>query len=110
MKPLDQSAKAVRQADQVLIVGDAESTAPETNAPERSAFDIHPSSARRLVLLHKADRPICGTSRWLDLRPFAMHHHLVLNDDASCDHLAPLYQRQRLRLRCLRRWRLCAAH
>jgi NTE family protein len=43
------SAKVIRQADQLLIVGDAAEAAPEPSRLERFAFDIHPASARRLV-------------------------------------------------------------
>jgi NTE family protein len=82
------SAKIVRQADQLLIVGDAERTAPAPHALERFAFDIHPVSARRLVLLHADRKALSGTSGWLDIRPMTMHHHLVAEDNADYDRLA----------------------
>jgi NTE family protein len=82
------SAKIIRQADQLLIVGNAAEGAPESSTLERFAFDIHPISVRRLVLLHAARKPVAGTSRWLDARAVAMHHHLVADDSAGYDRLA----------------------
>jgi len=82
------SAKIIRQADQLLLAGDATEGAPEPSTLERFAFDIHPVSARRLVLIHAARKPLSGTSRWLDARAVAMHHHLVAEDSAGYDRLA----------------------
>ena len=48
------SAKIIRQPDQLLLAGDAAEGAPEPSTLERFAFDIHPVSARRLVLIHTA--------------------------------------------------------
>ena len=105
--------KIIRQADQVLIVGAWESkaeSAPELNALERFVFDIHPVGARRLVLLHDAPGPIFGTSRWLDSRPVAMHHHLVSRDDAGYDRLARFISGNAIGFIACGGGALCAAH
>jgi NTE family protein len=73
--------KAVRQADQVLMVvcGDATET---LNPVEAFALSTHPASRRRLVLLHKRRAGlVCGTAAWLRERDVAMHHHVALEDD-----------------------------
>ncbi|MGC2411039.1 MAG: cyclic nucleotide-binding and patatin-like phospholipase domain-containing protein [Methyloceanibacter sp.] len=103
------SRKTIRQADQVLIVGDAES-APELNALERFVFDIHPVGARRLLLLHDARTPISGTSRWLDTRPVAMHHHLVADEAARYDRLARFISGNAIGFVACGGGALCAAH
>jgi len=104
------SAKIIRQADQLLIVGDATEGAPEPSALERFAFDIHPVSARRLVLLHAARKPISGTSRWLDARAVAIHHHLVAEDSAGYDRLARFVSGNARGFVACGGGALCAAH
>lgn len=69
--------KCVRQADAVLLVGEAASS-PELNEVERYAFARHAPSARRLVLVHPSHRDaVSGTARWLDGRDVLMHHHVT---------------------------------
>jgi len=84
------SRKAIRQADQIIMVGvhDADAGSGKLNALETFAFDIHAPPARRLVLLHAARKPISGTARWLDRRPAAPHHHIVVGDESDNDRLA----------------------
>ena len=75
--------KAVRQADQVLIVvaGDA---AEALNEVETFALSTHPVSRRRLVRVHaRRDGLVSGTGAWLAARDVAMHHHVALEDDAD---------------------------
>ena len=107
------SRKTIRQADQVLIVGAWQTEAPAAPPPsalERLAFDIHPVTARRLVLLHDARTPISGTASWLDTRPVAMHHHLVINDDAGYDRLARFISGTAIGFVACGGGALCAAH
>ena len=104
------SAKIIRQADHLLIVGDATEAAPEPSTLERFAFDIHPVSARRLVLIHAARKPISGTSRWLNARAVAMHHHLVADDSAGYDRLARFVSGNARGFVACGGGALCAAH
>ena len=73
--------KAIRQADQVLIV--VSGTAPdELNPVEAFALGMHPPARRRLVCLHEHRTGwVEGTAAWLKQRDVAMHHHMSLEDD-----------------------------
>jgi NTE family protein len=77
----DWTRKAIRQADQVLIVV-AGSTADGPNAVEDFAFATHPPARCRLVRLH-AHRTgwVKNTSAWLAERDVGMHHHVSLEDE-----------------------------
>jgi NTE family protein len=106
------SRKAIRQADHVILVGvpTAAPAAPKLNALESFAFEIHPASDRRLVLLHESREPIAGTSHWLDLRPVALHHHLVIGEDADYDRLARFISGTAIGFVAGGGGALCAAH
>jgi NTE family protein len=73
--------KAIRQADQVLIV--VSGAAPdELNPVEAFALGMHPPARRRLVYLHDHRTGwVEGTAAWLKQRDVAMHHHMSLEDD-----------------------------
>jgi NTE family protein len=104
--------KAIRQADQILLVGlhrECVDGAPQLNPSERFAFEIHPASAFRLVLLHKARAPISGTSRWLEQRPVA-HHHVVSGDNTDYDRVARFLTGHALGFVAAGGGALCAAH
>jgi NTE family protein len=105
------SRKAIRQADQVILVGHHQAL-PESKLStlESFAFKVHPTSARRLVLLHKTHSLISGTSRWLDLRPVALHHHLVIDEDADYDRLARFIDGKAIGFVACGGGALCAAH
>jgi NTE family protein len=77
----DWTRKAIRQADQVLIV--VSGSAPRgLNAVEAFAFDAHPSARRRLVRLHdRRSGWVTGTAQWLAQRDVRMHHHVALEDE-----------------------------
>lgn len=75
--------KALRQADEVLLVGrHAETRAGDERAPnavEHRAMELAGPGQFRLVLLHPAGTgsDISGSRSWLDQRPgVALHHHL----------------------------------
>jgi len=106
------SRKAIRQADHVILVGvqTAAPAAPKLNALERFAFEIHPASDRRLVLLHDSRGPISGTSHWLDLRPVALHHHVVAGEDADYHRLARFISGTAIGFVAGGGGALCAAH
>jgi NTE family protein len=108
------SRKAIRQADQVILValhqGRADRADLKPNALESFAFEIHSPPARRLVLLHDARAPISGTSGWLDQRPVALHHHLVIGEDADYDRLARFISSRAIGFVASGGGALCAAH
>ena len=77
----DWTRKAIRQADQVLIV--ASGAAPEPlNPVETFAFATHPPSRRRLVRLHeRRSGSVTATAAWLAQREVGFHHHVSIEDD-----------------------------
>ena len=77
----DWTRKAVRQADQVLIV--VSGAGPESPNPvEAFAFATHPPSRRRLVRLHaRRSGSVEGTAAWLNERDVSLHHHMSIEDD-----------------------------
>jgi len=77
----DWTRKAIRQADQVLIVV-AGAAVAGLNPTEAFAFATHPPARRRLVRLHAHRSGLVeGTAEWLREREAAAHHHLALADD-----------------------------
>ena len=78
--------KAIRQADLVLTVG-RHGGDPTPNAVERLAAEFLPREARRLVLVHDRRTAVRGTSRWLESRDVAMHHHVALNAKGDFERL-----------------------
>ena len=77
----DWTRKAIRQADQVLIV--VSGAAPEPpNPAEVFAFATHPPSRCRLVRLHqRRSGAVEGTAAWLEQRDVGLHHHVSAEDD-----------------------------
>ncbi len=79
----DWTRKAIRQADQVLIVVEG-SASDALNPVEAFAFETHPPARRRLVRLHeRRSGAVAGTADWLRGRDVAMHHHVALTDEAD---------------------------
>ena len=80
-KPTDWTRKAVRQADQLVLL--AYGTAvPGLNPVEEIGFAVHPSTHRRLVRIHDRRVPFtAGTEEWLRERDVAMCDHVSLEDD-----------------------------
>jgi NTE family protein len=105
--------KAIRQADQLMLVGLHRSGVSGTdltlNASERFAFEVHPPYACRFVLLHETRAPISGTSRWLQTRPVA-HHHVVVGDAADYDRIARFITGHAIGFVASGGGALCAAH
>jgi NTE family protein len=104
------SRKAIRQADQLILVGKHEIGGARINALENFSFDIHPPAARRLVLLHDARGLVSGTARWLDQRPCAMHHHMAVGEQADYDRLARFISGNAIGFVAGGGGALCAAH
>jgi NTE family protein len=77
----DWTRKAIRQADQILIV--VTGTAPKgLNPVEAFALSTHPAERRRLVRVHERRvGAVEGTADWLAERAVTMHHHVALQDD-----------------------------
>lgn len=72
--------KAVRQADLVLLVGEAGSD-PEVNPAEAFVNTLHQPASQHLVLLHQQRQDaVSGTETWLEHRKVALHHHVALTD------------------------------
>ena len=77
----DWTRKAIRQADQVLIVV-VRCSVRRPNPSEAFAFATHPPSRRRLVRLHKRrSGSVEGTAAWLEGRDVGLHHHVSLEDE-----------------------------
>jgi NTE family protein len=77
----------MRQADTVLLVAE-QSRSPRLSPAEEVVLSIHPSSARRLVLIHDIRSDVVsGTSEWLDRRDVFEHHHVSLSDGADIERL-----------------------
>jgi NTE family protein len=77
----DWTRKAIRQADQVIVV--VAGAGPKAlNPVEEFAFSIHPPARRRLVRVHEQrSGAVEGTAAWLRDREVAMHHQVALEDD-----------------------------
>jgi predicted acylesterase/phospholipase RssA/CRP-like cAMP-binding protein len=88
----DWSRRCLRQADRILLLGDARDT-PEPGATERALLDDEArlSAQRSLVLLHPPEtaRP-SGTRRWLDARRLSAHYHVRRDNRADMARLARL--------------------
>jgi NTE family protein len=77
----DWTRKAIRQADQVLIV--VSGAVPKSlNPVEAFAFATHPPARRRLVRLHQRRAGwVEGTADWLKDRDVGMHHQVAIEDE-----------------------------
>ena len=103
------SEKAIRQADLVLAVGMHAADA-KPNALERLAAELLPAAAQRLVLLHERHGTISGTSRWLEGRNIAMHHHVALDTVGDAERLYRFINGTALGLIACGGGAYCAAH
>ena len=69
--------RCVRQADRVLLVGDADAEARSARAARDTVTRVAGQVPVDLVLLHPPDRVRPRhTSQWLDDRTYAAHHHV----------------------------------
>ena len=85
-EPTAWSEKVIRHADLVLAVGEHDAD-HQPNGLESLAAKFLQQDAARLVLLHSRRSRISGTSRWLNERRVAMHHHVALNSDKDFQRL-----------------------
>ena len=78
------SEKAVRQADELLIVAapldGPVGTTVALSPLEAFALSLHRPASRRLVIVHGRKRIVQGTRHWLALREPSMHHHVALGE------------------------------
>ncbi len=84
------TARCIRQADRILIVGRAGAD-PEPGAIETAMLnEDSPNTVRKeLVLFHPdANRRPVDTGRWLAHRSVAAHHHIRLSEQADFERLA----------------------
>ena len=80
-RPTDWARKAIRQADQLLLLGYGPATGG-LNTAEEIGLAVHPANHRRFVRIHRRRVPFTtGTAEWLRERDVAMHHHVSLEDD-----------------------------
>jgi NTE family protein len=81
VKPTDWTRKAIRQADQLLLLAYGPAGGG-LNAAEEIGLAVHPPNHRRLVRIHHRRVPFTtGTAEWLRERDVVMHHHVSLEDD-----------------------------
>jgi NTE family protein len=78
------SEKAIRQADEILIVAD-NTRGPIGSAVRLSEIEAFAASLprpprRRLAILHARTHVVQGTRHWLAYRTPAPHHHLAVGD------------------------------
>ncbi|WP_104666420.1 patatin-like phospholipase family protein [Ensifer adhaerens] len=87
-EPSDWTRVCIRQADGVLLVGDA-SGQGKLNRSEQLALSVHSPSSLRLVLVHgRRAAAVSGTADWLDERPrIRQHHHVALEDGGDVERL-----------------------
>jgi NTE family protein len=79
----DWTRKAIRQADQLVLLAYGSATCG-LNPAEEIALAAHSASHRRLVRIHDHRVPFTsGTAEWLRERDVAMHHHVSLEDDGD---------------------------
>src|SRR5262249_43402643 len=83
----DWTRKCIRQADALLLVAEA-GAVTDLNPSETFAFTLHPSAARRLVILHQQRTNVAsGTGSWLESRAVSMRHEAALQDTADVQRL-----------------------
>ena len=83
--------RCIRQADRVLIVGNANDN-PKPGQVETeilSGGNPYTKPPQELALLHpNRSRPPTGTRRWLEARPVTRHYHIAQDTEADFDRLA----------------------
>jgi NTE family protein len=83
------SSMITRNADALLMVGDAMVAAKPVSPKEQAALQAIDSPNRTLALLRSSgDTPINGTCDWLEGRQPHLHHHIALDNDGDFAKLA----------------------
>lgn len=86
---LEWTRRCIRQADQILFLGDGREAAPD--APWSAPGEASPYVTKRLVLLHPPQTVLpSGTAAWLARYRYDTHHHVRVDRTADYDRLARL--------------------
>ena len=81
--------RAIRQADEVVIVTRGPAPSGNLTAIERCIADLHDAAHRRLVRVHdKRVSVTSGTANWLSRMECFLHHHVALQDQLDFQSLA----------------------
>ena len=108
------SERAIRQADEILLVGsqlDAPlGTAVPLNSVEAFALSMHATTARRLAIVYPRARVAQGTRFWLSGRDPHMHHHVGLGASEDIERLWRFVRGEALGLIACGGGAYCAAH
>ncbi|MDF2235332.1 cyclic nucleotide-binding and patatin-like phospholipase domain-containing protein [Albimonas sp. CAU 1670] len=108
------SLKILRQADVVLMVGDAAAAASDAdrtpNPLERAAMSMHRPANLRLVLRQATTGVAANTAFWLATREVALHHHVSLSSGESFARLARFLAGRAVGLVAAGGGAFCAAH
>lgn len=73
-----------RNADGLVMVGDAVGGDPAANTLEQAAMQWIPAPQRTLLLVReRGDIPIAGSGAWIDPREPKLHHHVALDSDTD---------------------------
>lgn len=108
------SQKAIRQADEVLLIGahgDSPIGAPvPLNPLEAFSFALDHAPRHRLVLVHPGRGSVQGTRHWLEKRTAVMHHHAATGDDDSMARLWRFLSGEALGFVACGGGAYCAAH
>ncbi|MFQ5822535.1 MAG: cyclic nucleotide-binding and patatin-like phospholipase domain-containing protein [bacterium] len=87
------TSRCIRQADHILIVGQAESEPihSEVVMAMLDTYTNHRTAHKELVLLHQDEskHPV-RTKRWLSMRQVDAHHHVRLHNKADFERLVRL--------------------
>ena len=85
----DWTARAIRQADEVVIVTRGLAPSGALGMVERCVSDLHDAANRRLVRVHDSRVPVTtGTADWLARIDALMSHHVALQDEVDFHSLA----------------------
>ena len=112
------SEKAIRQADEVLLVGGQVDLPPGTDVPanalESFLFSLERKPRCRLVIVHQSAHEgagtVQGTRYWLAPRQPEMHHHAALGSSADIERLWRFIKGEALGFVACGGGAYCAAH
>ena len=82
--------RSIRQADQILIVGQATANSDLGEIEAELLYSENDTTTRQvLILLHpNGSQQLSGTKQWLDVRRIEMHHHVRWDTNADFQRVA----------------------
>ena len=108
------SEKAIRQADEVLLVGSLGDSpvgsTVSTNALEKFLFNLERKPQCRLAIVHGRTAVAQGTRHWLQGRSVEMHHHAALGSSPDIERLWRFIKGEALGFVACGGGAYCAAH